>query len=200
MRALATSMYLLLVISGAAYAQQYTEVRDVAHHPFSVDFPSGERLDLDIRSGEIHIVGTGENKVVVQIGGSRGADSTDIKARFRRFGNSGKLRITGGPRNDLTITVQVPRSSDLFVRVFAGDVAVSGITGNKDIELHFGDLKVGIGEPTDYANVEASVSSGEIEAKPFGESLGGLFRSFRKSGTGKYQLTAHVGAGDLTLD
>jgi hypothetical protein len=200
MRALATSMYLLLLVSGVTHAQQITEVQDVAHHPFSVDFPSGEKLDMDIRSGEIHIVGTDENKVVVQIGGSRGADSTDIKARFRRFGNSGKLRITGGPHNDLTITVRVPKSSDLFVRVLAGDVAVSGITGNKDIELHFGDLKVGIGEPTDYANVQASVSSGEIEAKPFGESLGGLFRSFKKSGAGKYKLTAHVGAGDLTLD
>jgi hypothetical protein len=35
--------------------------------------------------------------------------------------------------------------------------------------------------------------------EPFGESHGGLFRSFRKSGTGKYKLVAHVGAGELTL-
>jgi hypothetical protein len=34
---------------------------------------------------------------------------------------------------------------------------------------------------------------------PFGESRGGLFRSFEKSGNGRYKLVAHVGAGNLTL-
>jgi hypothetical protein len=44
------------------------------------------------------------------------------------------------------------------------------------------------------------VSSGEIDAKPFGESHGGLFRSLEKSGNGKYKLRASVGAGRLTLN
>jgi len=200
MRRVMVLFNVLLFVSVASYAQQKVEVPDVAHHPFTVDFPSGEKLGLDIRSGEIRIIGSDENKIAVQISGSQGANSTDVKARFRRSGNSGKLRVTGGPHNELTITVQVPKNSDLLVRVLAGDVGVSGITGNKDIELHFGDLKVGVGDPTDYANVEASVSSGEIEAAPFGESRGGLFRSFKKSGPGKYKLVAHVGAGELTLD
>jgi hypothetical protein len=47
--------------------------------------------------------------------------------------------------------------------------------------------------------VEASVTSGGLKAPPFGENHGGLFRSFEKSGNGKYRLHAHVGAGDLTL-
>jgi hypothetical protein len=47
--------------------------------------------------------------------------------------------------------------------------------------------------------VEASVTTGGLEAAPFGESHGGLFRSFHKEGNGKYKLYAHVGAGDLTL-
>jgi hypothetical protein len=47
--------------------------------------------------------------------------------------------------------------------------------------------------------VKASVGTGEINAKPFGESHGGLFRSLQKSGSGKYKLVAHVGAGELTL-
>jgi hypothetical protein len=200
MRCIIVLLNALLFVSVPSYAQQKVEVQDVAHHPFTVDFPSGDRLDLDIRSGEIHIIGSDEEKVAVRISGSQGANSTDVKARFRRSGNSGELRITGGPHNELTITVQVPKNSDLFLRVLAGEVAVTGITGNKDIELHFGDLKVGVGDPTDYANVQASVNSGEIEAKPFGESRGGLFRSFKKSGTGKYKLVAHVGAGELTLD
>lgn len=85
------------------------------------------------------------------------------------------------------------------MRIPAGEVEVKDIAGNKDIELHAGELTIAVGSPAEYAQVAASVMTGEIEAEPFGESHGGLFRSFHKSGTGKYKLVAHVGAGELTL-
>jgi hypothetical protein len=182
-----------------ALAQNKIEVDDIAHHPFEADFPSGGQLSLHIRSAEIHIVGSDDNKIAVRIGGRQGSSSTDMEARFERTDNSGELRVSGGPHNELTITVHVPKNSNLFVRVPAGDVEVEGITGDKDIELHAGDLKIGVGAAADYAHVEASVTTGEIDAEPFGENHGGLFRSFEKSGNGKYKLVAHVGAGDLTL-
>ena len=47
--------------------------------------------------------------------------------------------------------------------------------------------------------MDASVLSGDLSGRPFGEEHGGLFRSFEKVGNGKYRLHAHVGAGDLTL-
>jgi hypothetical protein len=182
-----------------ALAQNKIEVDDLAHHPFEADFPSGGQLSLHIRSAEIHIVGSDDNKIAVRIGGREGSNSTDMKARFERSDNSGELHVSGGPHNELTITVHVPKNSNLVVRIPAGDVEVQGITGDKDIELHAGDLKIGVGAAADYARVEASVTTGEIDAEPFGENHGGLFRSFEKSGSGKYKLVAHVGAGDLTL-
>jgi hypothetical protein len=191
------SAFLLLAVPG--FAQSKVEVDDLSHHPFETDFPSGGQLSLYIRSAEIRIVGSDENKVAVHVGGGSGSRATDMRARFERSNYSGELRVTGGPHNNLTITVHVPRNSNLFVRIPAGDVEVKGIAGNKNIELHAGDLKIGVGDPADYAHVAASVTSGEIEAEPFGESHGGLFRSFEKSGSGKYKLVAHVGAGELTL-
>ena len=182
-----------------ALAQNKIEVDDLAHNPFEADFPSGGQLSLHIRSAEIHIVGSDDNKIAVRISGREGSESTDMKARFERSDNSGDLHVSGGPRNDLTITVHVPKNSNLYVRIPAGDVEIKGIAGDKDVELHAGDLKIGVGDPADYARVEASVTTGEIDAEPFGESRGGLFRSFEKSGSGKYKLVAHVGAGDLTL-
>jgi hypothetical protein len=182
-----------------ALAQNRIEVDDLAHHPFEADFPSGGQLSLHIRSAEIYIVGSDDNKITVRISGREGSQSTDMKARFERTDNSGELRVSGGPHNDLTITVRVPKNSNLYVRVPAGDVEINGIVGDKDVELHAGDLKIEVGAATDYAHVEASVTTGEIDAEPFGENRGGLFRSFEKSGNGKYKLVAHVGAGDLTL-
>jgi hypothetical protein len=184
----------------ASFAQRKIEVEDLAHHPFDAEFPSGGQIDLDIRSAKIEIVGSDENRIGVRVGGKQGSKSTDMKARFRRSNNSCELGITGGPHNELTVSVQVPKNSNLLVRIFAGDVEVKGITGNKDIELHAGDLTIGVGDPTEYAHVQASVSTGEIDAKAFSESQGGLFRSFMRSGNGKYKLVAHVGAGELTLN
>lgn len=191
------SAVLLLQVSGVA--QNKVEVGDLAHHPIETDFPSGGRLELHLRAGEIHIVGSDDGKVTVRAGGRRGSDSTDIRAVFDHFSRDGKLSVTGGPDGDVTLTVTVPRTTDLIVRATAGDVDVQGTTGNKDIELLAGNLTVGVGDPADYFRVKASVTTGNIDATPFGESTGGLFRSFEKTGHGKYKLVAHVGTGNLKL-
>ena len=116
------------------------------------------------------------------------------------FNSGGKIRtISGGPRNDLEVTIEVPRKTGLFVRMPAGNLEVRHVVGDKDAELHAGEMIIDVGEAADYSRVDASVYSGGLEASPFGESHGGLFRSFHKEGNGRYHLHAHVGAGDLTL-
>jgi hypothetical protein len=190
-----------LSLATPGYTQNNVEVENnLAHHSFYVDFVSRGQLELRIRPAEIHIIGSDQDRVVVRVGGRQGLDSKDMQARFDRHGSSGVLEITGGPRNDVSVTVQVPRELNLVVRVFAGDVEIEDIVGDKDVELNFGALRIGVGEAANYASVKASVSSGEIDAKPFGQSRGGLFRSLEKYGNGKYKLRAYVGAGRLTLD
>jgi hypothetical protein len=194
-------MSMLLFLPIPSYPQNNIEVEnDLAHHAFYVDFASRRQLDLRIRPAEIRIIGSDEDRVVVRVGGRQGLDSRDMQARFEKHGHSGVLEINGGPRNDVTVTVQVPKESNLIVRVFAGDVEVSNVVGDKDVELNFGVLRIDVGDANGYSTVKASVSSGEIDAKPFGESHGGLFRSLEKSGNGKYKLRAYVGAGRLTLN
>ena len=193
------SVVLCLAIS--TFPQNNEEVEnDLAHHTFYVDFAPRGQLDLRIRPAQIRIIGSDEGRIVVRVGGRQGRDSKDVEARFEKHGNSGVLEVKGGPRNDVSITVQVPRELSLVVRVFAGDVEVRDVVGDKDVELNFGALTIGVGDVNDYSTVKASVSSGEIDAKPFGASHDGLFRSLEKSGSGKYRLRAYVGAGRLTLE
>ncbi|HEY6267476.1 MAG TPA: hypothetical protein VIX11_04205 [Candidatus Acidoferrum sp.] len=175
------------------------EVSDLPNHPFSVDFPSGSQLNIHVRSGDVRVVGRDDNKVSVKVDAKDPEKAKEVKVRFERFDNSAELDVSGGPKNDLRITIEIPKSTGLFVRMPAGQLEVSDIRGDKDVQLHAGELIVGIGNPSDYSHVEASVSTGGLEAAPFGESHGGLFRSFHKEGNGKYKLHAHVGAGDLTL-
>jgi len=191
----------LLLSPISSYPQNNVEVEnDLGHHVFYVDFAPRGQIDLRIRPAEIHVIGSDEDRIVVRVAGKQGLDSKDVQARFEKHGNSGVLEINGGPRNDVTITVQVPKESNLVVRVFAGDVEIRDVVGDKDVELNFGSLRIGVGDATDYSSVKASVSSGEIDAKPFGESRGGLFRSVEKSGNGRYKLRAYVGAGRLSLN
>jgi len=175
------------------------EATDIANHPFSVDFAAGGRLQLHVRSAEVRVVGGDADKISVELSGRKAGDAKDLKVRFRRNEGGGYLKISGGPHNDLTITVRVPSKIDLHARIPFGEVHVENVSGDQDIEVHAGDLTVEVGDTASYAHVDASVFTGELDAQAFDEEHGGLFRSFRWTGTGSHRLHAHVGAGQLTL-
>jgi hypothetical protein len=191
---------MVVLVPTATPAQSKIEVSDLQHHPFSVAFPSGGKLRIHLRSGDFRIVGSDDNKITVKLSGTRADDAKDLTVRFKPSSTEAELSVSGGPKNDLQVTVNVPKNTGLFVRMPAGELAVAGIFGDKDIELHAGELTISGNNAADYFRVDASVTTGDLEAPPFGESHGGLFRSFHKTGAGKYQLHAHVGAGDLTLN
>ncbi len=191
---------LVVLATPLALAQsKKVEVSNLPDHPFQIDFPSGSQLTLLLRSGDFRLVGREENKVSVRVTAKDPDKAREIKVRFERFDKSAELSVSGGPKNDVQITIEVPSSTGLFVRMPAGQLELSGITGDKDVQLHAGELIVGVGNPADYSHIDASVTTGGLEAAPFGESHGGLFRSFQRVGHGKYKLHAHVGAGELTL-
>ncbi len=198
MKFLVLSLCLLFFVLNSV-AQEPVKTVKVGQDHFEADFPSGGQIRMHIRSGVVKIVGSDASKIQVHYAGNNAGQYKDVKVSLKTVGNRGELNIGGGPRNQFEIEVAVPKNSGLHLRVAAGEVEVAGITGDKDVELSFGDLTVGVGKADDYAHVDASVYSGELDAEPFAISKGGLFRSFQKQGPGKYRLHVHVGAGDLTL-
>ena len=191
---------LAIFLSPRAAAQsRKIEASDLPDHPFEVAYPSGSRLILHLRSGDMRIVGKDDSKISVRVEANNIEKARRVKVLFERFDNSAELRVSDGPKNNLQVIVEVPKATGLFVRMPAGQLEISNITGDKDVQLHAGELIVHVGDPADYSHVDASVTTGGLEAPPFHEDHGGLFRSFQKSGNGKYRLHAHVGAGDLTL-
>ena len=186
--------------SGAgSQANSKDVISKVGESHFEAPLPAKVPLRLYVRSGDVDILGSDDNKISVDISGKNADKIKDVKHVLKLLDSSAEFRLSGGPRNDFHITIRLPKNCDLYLRVPAGDVTVKDISGDKDIELHAGDLSIHVGNPEDYSHVDASVNAGDVEASPFGESHGGLFRSFKKSGSGKYKLHAHVGAGDLTL-
>ena len=187
------------LLAPPCFAQTRLQATDIANHPFSADFPAGGKLRLRVRSAEVQIIGTADNKVSVELSGRSAHDARKLMVRFERRGRTAEMRICGGPRHDLTITIRIPSDTDLTARIPFGDVQVKNVTSNQDVELHAGDLTVDVGDAKEYSHVDASVLTGGLDAVPFHESHGGLFRSFRTNGSGRHRLHAHVGAGQLTL-
>jgi len=175
------------------------EASNLPDHPFQADYPSGSQLTLHLRSGDVRVVGKDDKKVSVRVEAENIEKAREVRVVFERFEHSAELKVSGGPRDNLQIIVEVPKTTGLFVRMPAGQLEISDVTGDKDVQLHAGELILHVGDPADYSHVDASVITGGLEAPPFHEDHGGLFRSFSKSGNGKYRLHAHVGAGDLTL-
>ncbi len=192
-------LVLPFLLAALALAQKPVETRETGKESFQAEFPSGGQLHVQVRSGELVVKGIDENKVRVHFDGRKSDELKDVEVSLNISGSDGQLKISGGPRNDFRITIEVPKVVDLRLRMPFGDATVERLTGDKDIELHAGDLTVDIGDANDYAHVEASVMSGDLDARPFNVSKDGLFRSFEKSAGGKHRLHAHVGAGDLTL-
>ena len=187
------------VLTSPGIVQAAPEAADIVNHPFSAEFASGGKLRVHVRSGEVRILGTDQQTVSVELSGRKALEARDLKVRFDRKGGGADLGIWGGPRNDITITIRIPKDTDLYARVPFGDLTIENVTGNKDVSLHAGELTIEVGDSADYSRVNASVTTGDLDGQPFGESHSGLFRSFHKDGGGKYRLYAHVGAGELTL-
>ena len=186
-----------IVLSHNVCAQN-VKIEEVGKSPVEAKFASGGEVHMDLCSGGVRVKGVeGDN---LRVSYTSGRDWTDhVKIRIRTDGNRAEIRSTGCPHNNFRMTIEVPKSSNLHARMFAGELDVSGISGNKDVRLSAGQLSLDIGDPKDYARVEASVSTGDLESPAFNISKGGLFRSFERNGPGKYQLRAHVGAGELDL-
>jgi hypothetical protein len=188
---------LLLVSVCSAVADEKPSL--IHENPYETGFSPGGRLRMDLCSSGVEIRGTEENKLHISYD-SKNGDETKVKVKLNISGNEGKLAIDDCPRNNFQITIKVPNITNLYVRMWAGELDIKGITGDKDMELHAGELNVKIGKPEDYGHVDASVITGEVDAAPFDVSKGGLFRSFKKQGPGKYRLHAHVGAGQVDLN
>ena len=176
------------------------EVTGTCEQKFEAKFQPGGDIRLQIRSADIEVTGNDSDVVRVTCELRRDVEARNITIRFTADRDSGSLRVRGGPNDGVKIRVEVPKSSNLFVRAPAGDLTLSGVTGDKDVEIHAGDLTISVGNPGDYKHADASVWAGDLTASAFGVTKDGLFRSFDKdNATGKYRLHAHVGAGDLVL-
>jgi hypothetical protein len=200
MKRLSLPFALFFLALPVLFANSKSEIVLTGKSHMEFDCPANVPLHLNIRSGEILIVGADDQKITVDLAGRNADKFQDMKGRLSVDKHLAELNLTGGPRNELEIIIHVPRNSDLTARIFAGEVNVEDVIGNKDLELHAGELNIDIGKAEDYGHVDVSVGVGQVDAEAFGpDSKAGFFRTISRDGGGKYSLRAHVGTGQLSV-
>lgn len=169
----------------------------------AVSFPARAGLEMTIvsRSGEIDIVGSDQEGVRISCKVDDQDDAKDVHIKFEQTGDFAKLMIHGGPSNNVRIRIEIPRRTDLKLRVPAGELRVDQVSGDKDIALSAGEITVSNVNASEYHSVRASVDVGAVSATEFGVGKGGFFRNFIKNSPGGlYRLRAHLISGNVQLN
>lgn len=187
----------LLLTAGFSFAQTKNASSNPDRYEFG--FNSGGKLRMELGAGDVEIVGGKENKVIVTYTTSKPEQAKDVRVEADMKDSWGTLKVHG-PHNNFHYKIEIPEKTNLYVRMSAGDLRISGIEGNKDVESHAGDLTIKLDDPKKYGEVDASVRMGDLSLPAFGVSKGGIGRSWRKNEKGEYRLHVHLGAGDLTVE
>jgi hypothetical protein len=163
------------------------ELRPDPNWPLAIELGSGDYQIVPSESDCIAVVYEenipDQRKVEVQIGSGHGQNTLKI----------------AGPKSNFHAVIEVPRKTNLRVRMLAGDLHVGEVEGNKDIEMLSGNLELTSIRPEDYAKTDFSVRQGDLIAPSFKSGKNGVWRSLRTHGPGKYRLHAYVGVGGMTL-
>lgn len=69
----------------------------------------------------------------------------NIKIHLTRSASAVDLELSHVPKNELQVTIEILRSSNLYARMRGGDLSVQGVAGDKDLELIGGDLTIQVG-------------------------------------------------------
>jgi hypothetical protein len=164
--------------------------------PVDKAFISAGKVDIHLDGGEYEVRAASDNHVRVTMTGNTGNAIVDVAIA----GTHADVTVKNTPHSNFRCVIEVPKVSDVAIRLSGGDLTVGEIIGSKDIEATAGDVKIASGDPNSYSKVDARVRVGDLSGGPFGGAQGGfLTKTVNWSGKGKYTLHATLGAGDLKL-
>ena len=161
-------------------------------------FRSGGVVHLNLSAGAYRIVGNEAERIVVGWHTRRSEDMRRVRANVETREKEAFVNIDG-PSNGFEVDIRLPARSDLDLDLSAGELRIREVVGSKTVDVWAGEITIDVGDSSAYRNVEARVRFGELDARPFNVTKGGIFRSFRWEGRGGYDLRARLFAGEIRL-
>lgn len=190
------ALLLLALVPLSRASDQYTQTATQ-----SWDFAPGGRIELHMLCGDLRIVPANDSRISLSY--TMHSNHPDfirkVKPEFEVTASDAILRLEAPRNGNIDVELKVPARSDLYVRVFAGDISVGQIEGNQNVETHAGDIAIQLPEHLNYGRVDASTHAGDVSA-PFGKTRGWIGSSLEYDGGGKYRVHAHTFAGDIGFE
>jgi hypothetical protein len=182
----------------SAHDWNYEDTRQDARQ-----FASGGTVQVHMSVGELHIRRGDGNKINLRytIKSRNEKNVKEAHVDFDVHGNDAKLdfHAASGANTNFDVELEVPSQTTLVVHQKVGDLTVEAVEGDKDLELGVGDIRIQR-EPSTYRLVRASAGIGDVNGNGLGQTSGWLGKTLKYHGDGKYELRAHVGVGDITLE
>jgi len=189
--------WLVLLVPGLLHAQGARDTS--AQTSAQQKFVSGGTIRLHLEAGGYTVTPVDSENISVTCRAHLEEVRKRVKVEIKRTADSADVYVSDTPHNNFQATIEIPRRSNLWARVSAGELVVEDVEGDKDLEVRAGRIQVDVPHPEQYGHRDASVMTGSIESSAFEVSKGGLFRSFEQHGPGKYRLHAHVITGEIDL-
>ncbi|MGH9331958.1 MAG: hypothetical protein ACRD09_16075 [Vicinamibacterales bacterium] len=188
----------LLVAAAGLTALAQTPTQTPTDDPSRIErpFAAGGMVQLDLSAGSYRIEGRQADAIVVRWRTKR-ADQK-VRAKVETRGKEAWISLDG-PSDNFHADIQLPARSDIDLDLSAGELTIREITGSKNVSAWAGEISIEVGDSAAYRRVDAAVRFGELDARPFNVTKGGLFRSLKWEGRGSYNLRARLFAGELKL-
>jgi hypothetical protein len=176
------------------YQESHDEVRD---------FVDGGTVHIRLKVGDVRIVRGNSDKIRMHytVKSDYEGRLKDTQLKFEVSGRDATIEFHSpySGNTEIDVELEVPKNTNVNVHDKVGDLTVKEIDGDKELELGVGDIRVEV-ERSAYHLVQASSGIGDVNGNGYGESSGWLGKTLKYRGDGKYELRAHVGVGDITLE
>ena len=196
---LAKSLLLLMLLSGLCMAGDNDRYTQTKHYNW--DLPASAKVEIHVSAGDVRVLPGEKGKISadLQLHSDRESYIEDVKTTFDVEGSTGVLTVKQpGRHGGADITVKLPAGTDLVIRSSAGDIDVK-IPGSKDIRTSAGDVRVTVGTPKQYADIDISTHAGDISGATCEKPSGWIGSSLHCTGQGKDHIRVHTTAGDIEL-
>ena len=189
----------LLTLVCLAACSWWAMANELSGNPTTMNFGPGGTIRMNLNIGTMEVVGVPDDRITVSWHSRLPKDERDVSVKLQRSGGKDATVVLDGPGDRVHYRIEVPQQSNVVIHMRAGDLDVHGIRGSVDADLLAGNMDLRVAEPRHYHTVSASVTAGGLTARPWHADTGGLWRSFRASGDGGYDVRARLLAGQLTI-
>jgi hypothetical protein len=165
-------------------------------------FAPGGHIELHVKGGDVRVVRAADaNHIAIRYTmESKHEDfARKVKPEFNVAASNAELRFRSPNNGSVDVELEVPEQTNIYIRTLGGDVTVSGVEGDEDLQTMGGDIRLDLPAAASFYRVDASTHFGDIDDSPFGQPKGWLGGKIHYRGDGKYRLHAHTFAGDISF-